>query len=148
MPWTAYKAGVSPFVTFFGALGVPYIGDVMNIIVLTAALSSLNSGLYSTGRILRSLAMGGSAPSFMGKMNTQKVPYGGFVVTLVIYAVGVGLNYALPSKVFDIVLNIASLGIVSTWAFIVVCQMLLRRAIKRGEVPAVEFRMPFAPFSS
>jgi L-asparagine permease len=62
MPWTAYKAGVSPFVTFFGALGVPGIGTVMNLVVLTAALSSLNSGLYSTGRVLRSLAMGGSAP--------------------------------------------------------------------------------------
>jgi L-asparagine permease len=49
MPWTAYKAGVSPFVTFFGALGVPGIGTAMNVVVLTAALSSLNSGLYSTG---------------------------------------------------------------------------------------------------
>jgi L-asparagine permease len=76
------------------------------------------------------------------------VPYGGIVMTLVIYLIGVGLNYVVPSKVFEIVLNIASLGIVSTWGFIVVCQMLLRRAIKRGEVPAVEFRMPFAPFSS
>ncbi len=77
MPWTAYKAGVSPFVTFFGALGVPGIGTAMNLVVLTAALSSLNSGLYSTGRVLRSLAMGGSAPPFVSRMNAAKVPYGG-----------------------------------------------------------------------
>jgi L-asparagine permease len=120
----------------------------MNIVVLTAALSSLNSGLYSTGRVLRSLAMGGSAPPFVGKMNAAKVPYGGIVVTLVIYLIGVILNYLVPSEVFEIVLNIASLGIVSTWGFIVICQMMLRRAINRGEVPAVAFRMPFAPFSS
>ena len=93
MPWTAYKAGVSPFVTFFGALGVPGIGTVMNIVVLTAALSSLNSGLYSTGRVLRSLAMGGSAPPFVSRMNAQKVPYGGILVTLVVYLFGVVLNY-------------------------------------------------------
>ena len=148
MPWTAYKAGTSPFVTFFGALGVPYIGTVMNIVVLTAALSSLNSGLYSTGRVLRSLAKGGSAPDFVGRMNEAKVPYGGIIVTLVIYAVGVVLNYMVPSQVFEIVLNIASLGIISTWAFIVICQMLLRRAINRGEVPAVSFKMPFAPFTA
>ena len=148
MPWTAYHARTSPFVTFFGALGVPGIGTVMNIVVLTAALSSLNSGLYSTGRVLRSLAMGGSAPSLVAKMNKQKVPYAGILVTLVIYFIGVILNYLVPSQVFEIVLNIASLGIVSTWAFIVVCQMMLRRAIKRGEVPAVSFRMPFAPLSS
>lgn len=49
----------------------------MNIVVLTAALSSLNSGLYCTGRILRSMAMGGSAPSFMAKMSRQHVPYAG-----------------------------------------------------------------------
>jgi L-asparagine permease len=148
MPWTAYHAGTSPFVTFFGALGVPGIGTVMNIVVLTAALSSLNSGLYSTGRVLRSLAMGGSAPPFVSKMNAAKVPYGGIIVTLVIYLIGVILNYVVPSQVFEIVLNIASLGIVSTWGFIVICQMMLRRAINRGEVPAVSFRMPFAPFSS
>jgi L-asparagine permease len=148
MPWTAYKAGTSPFVTFFGALGVPGIGTVMNIVVLTAALSSLNSGLYSTGRVLRSLAMGGSAPPFVAKMNAAKVPYGGILVTLVIYFVGVILNYVVPSQVFEIVLNIASLGIVSTWGFIVICQMRLRGEINRGKIPAVDFRMPFAPVSA
>ncbi len=58
----------------FSKLGVPYIGSVMNIVVLTAALSSLNSGLYSTGRILRSMSMGGSAPKFMSKMSRHHVP--------------------------------------------------------------------------
>ena len=81
-------------------------------------------------------------------MNAAKVPYGGIVVTLVIYLIGVGLNYLVPSKVFEIVLNIASLGVVSTWAFLVVCQMLMRRAINRGEIEPVAFRMPFAPFTS
>ncbi|MBN8899517.1 MAG: amino acid permease, partial [Rhodospirillales bacterium] len=121
LPWTAYHAGTSPFVTFFSRLGVPGIGSVMNLVVLTAALSSLNSGLYSTGRVLRSLAMGGSAPRYVAKMNAAKVPYSGILVTLVIYAFGVFLNYLVPSKVFEIVLNISSLGVVSTWVFIVVC---------------------------
>ena len=148
MPWSAYKAGTSPFVTFFGALGVSGIGTIMNIVVLTAALSSLNSGLYSTGRVLRSLAMGGSAPKFVGRMSAQKVPYGGIIVTLVIYLLGVGLNYVVPSQVFEVVLNIASLGIVSTWGFIVVCQMKLRGMTNRGEAAPVDFRMPLAPFTS
>ncbi len=148
LPWTAYKAGVSPFVTFFGALGVPGIGSVMNVVVLTAALSSLNSGLYSTGRVLRSLAMGGSAPPFVAKMNVHKVPYGGILVTVAIYLIGVVLNYIVPSSVFEIVLNIASLGIVSTWGFIIICQMMFRRAVNRGELQGVDFRMPFAPLTS
>jgi L-asparagine permease len=142
LPWTAYKAGTSPFVTFFSSLGVPGIGSVMNLVVLTAALSSLNSGLYSTGRVLRSLAMGGSAPKLVSKMSPQGVPTSGILVTLVIYAFGVVLNYYVPSKVFEIVLNISSVGVVSTWAFIVVCQMKLRAAQDRGEIARVPFRMP------
>ncbi len=148
LPWTAYKAGVSPFVTFFGALGVPGVGAVMNLVVLTAALSSLNSGLYSTGRVLRSLAMGGSAPQFVGRMNAQNVPYGGILVTLAVFLVGVVLNYLVPSRVFEIVLNIASLGVISTWAFIVICQMQLRKAQDAGKIARVTFRMPLAPYSS
>jgi L-asparagine permease len=120
----------------------------MNLVVLTAALSSLNSGLYSTGRVLKSLATGGSAPPFVSRMNAQKVPYGGILVTLIVYLFGVVLNYLVPSQVFEIVLNIASLGIVSTWGFIIVCQMKLRQAQDRKAVPRVSFRMPMAPFSA
>jgi L-asparagine permease len=148
LPWTAYKAGESPFVTFFAALGVPGIGTVMNIVVLTAAMSSLNSGLYSTGRVLRALAMGGSAPQFLARMNSHSVPFAGILVTVAIYIVGVVLNYLVPSEVFEIVLNIASLGIISTWGYIVVCQMMLRRATIRGEVAPVPFKMPGAPVTS
>ena len=148
LPWSAYQAGQSPFVTFFSKLGVPYIGSIMNIVVLTAALSSLNSGLYCTGRILRSMAMGGSAPSFMAKMSHQHVPYAGILATLVVYVVGVFLNYLVPSRVFEIVLNFASLGIIASWAFIIVCQMRLRKAIKEGKAADVSFKLPGAPFTS
>ena len=95
LPWTAYHAGVSPFVTFFQALGIPGVGTIMNIVVLTAALSSLNSGLYSTGRVLRALSLGGSGPQMLSKMNKSSVPYMGILTTLSVYLVGVGLNLSL-----------------------------------------------------
>lgn len=148
LPWNAYQAGQSPFVTFFSKLGVPYIGSIMNIVVLSAALSSLNSGLYSTGRILRSMSMGGSAPAFMSKMSSHKVPWAGILVTIGVYVLGVVLNYYVPSQVFEIVLNVASLGIISSWGFIVVCQMRLRKAIKEGKAEDVSFKLPGAPFTS
>ncbi|QDY42646.1 L-asparagine permease [Candidatus Pantoea soli] len=148
LPWNAYQAGQSPFVTFFTKLGVPYVGSIMNIVVLSAALSSLNSGLYSTGRILRSMSMGGSAPQFMSKMSKQQVPYAGILVTIAVYVVGVVLNYYVPSQVFEIVLNVASLGIISSWGFIIVCQMRLRKAIKEGKAEEVGFRLPWAPVTS
>ncbi|VAX76228.1 L-asparagine permease [Serratia symbiotica] len=148
LPWHAYQAGQSPFVTFFSKVGVPYIGSIMNIVVLTAALSSLNSGLYSTCRILRSLSMGGSSPKFMAKMSSQQVPYVGILVTCGIYVIGVFLNYFVPSQVFEMVLNSASLGIISSWSFIILCQMRLRKAIKEGHAEPVSFKMPGAPFTA
>lgn len=148
LPWNAYSAEESPFVTFFTRLGVPYAGDIMNIVVLTAALSSLNSGLYSTGRILRAMSLGGSAPKFMSNMSRQHVPYAGILATLGVYVIGVWLNYLVPSRVFEIVLNMASVGIIASWAFIMVCQLCLRRAIKQGRAKPVSFRLPGAPFTS
>lgn len=133
VPWCCWfcccperiPVGQSPFVTFFSKLGVPYVGSIMNIVVLTAALSSLNSGLYSTGRILRSMSMGGSAPKFMSKMSKQQVPYAGILATLVVYIFGVFLNYLVPSQVFEIVLNVAALGIIASgpllWCVRCVC---------------------------
>lgn len=148
LPWNVYSAGESPFVTFFTAIGSPGNGSIMNVVVLTAALSSLNSGLYSTGRVLRSLSMGGSAPPLLARLNRHSVPFAGIMITVSFYAVGVVLNYLVPTRVFEIVLNVASLGILSTWAFILVCQLKLRQAVKRGEAQPVSFRMPGAPFTT
>ncbi|CAM5598187.1 Putrescine transporter PotE [Streptomyces violarus] len=81
LPWNKYTAGESPFVTVLSNIGIPAAGDVMNLVVLTAAMSSLNSGLYSTGRILRSMAMAGSAPRFTSVISRSQVPYGGILLT-------------------------------------------------------------------
>lgn len=75
-------------------------------------------------------------------MSRHHVPYAGILATLAVYVVGVFLNYLVPSQVFEIVLNIASLGIIASWGFIVVCQMRLRKAIKEGKAAQVSFRMP------
>ncbi|MHC0613674.1 amino acid permease [Komagataeibacter oboediens] len=148
LPWTAYHGGTSPFVTFFEALGVPGVDTIMNIVVLTAALSSLNSGLYSTGRVLRAMAMGGAAPQSLARLNASSVPANGIWLTVAVYLVGVVLNYIVPSQVFEIVLNMAAIGIISTWAFIVLSQMKLRQAVRSGRIASAGFEMPGAPFTS
>ena len=84
----------------------------------------------------------------MAKMSRQQVPWAGILATLVVYVVGVFLNYLVPSQVFEIVLNFASLGIIASWGFIMVCQMRLRRAIKEGKTADVSFKLPGAQFTS
>lgn len=148
MPYTAYSAGVSPFVTFFDSIGISGAGPIMNMVVLTAVISSLNSGLYSTGRILHSLAIAGSAPKFAARMNRAGVPYGGIVITAVVTVFGVILNAIVPEQAFEIALNLSALGIISAWAIIVLCQIRLQKWAKKGLLERPSFRMPGAPFTS
>lgn len=147
LPWSSYTKDQSPFVTVLSHLGVPAADSVMNLVVLTAALSSLNSGLYSTGRILRSMAMAGSAPKFTGVMNRNHVPYGGILLTAAVCVLGVGLNYLVPKEAFDIVLNFAAIGILATWAIIVLCHLLFVRRARRDGVERPSFRLPFSPWT-
>ncbi|MGV9881379.1 amino acid permease [Streptomyces sp. NPDC003006] len=145
LPGAVYSADQSPFVTVLSKIGVPAAGDVMNLVVLTAAMSSLNSGLYSTGRILRSMAMAGSAPKFTAKMNKSQVPYGGILLTAGVGVLGVGLNSIVPGKAFEIVLNVASLGIISTWVIIMICHLAFVRRSKEGAFERPKFRLPGNP---
>ncbi|MGE2689977.1 amino acid permease [Mycolicibacterium pulveris] len=147
MPYTSYSADESPFVTFFSSIGVSGAGAIMNLVVLTAAFSSLNAGLYATGRILRSMAMNGTAPKFTARMSSRGVPYGGICLTASIGLLGVLLNGVVPTMAFEIVLNVAALGILSSWAMIVICQLQLLRWSKLGRLARPSFRMWGAPYT-
>ncbi len=147
LPYTSYKAGESPFVTFFGSIGIEGVDVIMNLVVLTAALSSLNAGLYSTGRILRSMSLAGSAPGFAGKISRNGVPFGGILLTGFVTLAGVGLNAIVPDQAFEIVLNMAAIGIVSAWGMIVLCQLRLQAWAKKGILARPAFRMPGAPYT-
>ncbi|EXU69422.1 L-asparagine permease [Streptomyces sp. PRh5] len=147
LPSGSYSGDESPFVTVLSKIGVPAAGGVMNLVVLTAAMSSLNSGLYSTGRILRSMAMSGSAPKFTGTMSRTHVPYGGILLTAFFCVLGVGLNYVVPDKAFEIVLNFAAIGILSTWAIIMLCHLLFWRRARAGQVSRPGYRLPGSPYT-
>lgn len=152
LPYTAYKDGESPFVTFFSSIGSPetgaLAGSIMNLVVLVAALSSLNAGLYSTGRILRSMSINGSAPRFTAVMSKNGVPYGGILLTAAITIMGVGINAIWPSRAFEIALEVAAIGIVGGWMTIVLCHIKFVSWAKKGIVTRPTFRLFAAPFTS
>ncbi|GAS99581.1 amino acid permease-associated protein [Mycolicibacterium canariasense] len=147
LPYTEFHKGESPFVTFFSKIGVPAAGGIMNLVVLTAAMSSLNAGLYSTGRILRSMAMNGSGPAFTAKMNRNGVPFGGIALTGALTLLGVVLNLFVPEDAFNIALDLSALGIISTWAMIVACQLQLYRWERKGILQRPKFRLPGTPYT-
>jgi L-asparagine permease len=148
LPYTDFNSKTSPFVTFFAKLGIHGAGTIMNLVVLTAAFSSLNAGLYSTGRILRSMSMNGSAPSIASRMSTGGVPYVGILATGTIALAGVGLNAIVPAQAFNIVLNVSALGTMCAWATIILCQLQLWRWSREGKMERPSFRLFGAPYTS
>ena len=148
LPYNAYSSSESPFTTFFSGIGVPHAGDIMQVVVLTAALSSLNAGLYATGRTLRSMALVGEGPSFAARLNKHHVPYGGLIITASLGLVGVVINAYVPEKAFNIVMDLAGIGIAGTWAMILISHLAFLRKVRRGEERRPGFRMPGAPYTN
>ncbi|MRH89358.1 amino acid permease [Nocardia sp. SYP-A9097] len=148
LPYTDFRSGTSPFVTFFAKLGIHGAGSAMNLIVLTAAFSSLNAGLYSTGRILRSMSMNGSAPALASRMTKGGVPYVGILATATVALFGVGLNAIVPQRAFEIVLNMSALGTIAAWGAILLCQLKLWQWSRQGLVERPKFRLMGAPYTS
>ncbi|MGN7859621.1 amino acid permease [Microbacterium sp. 22303] len=147
LPTSEFTPGISPFVTVFGRMGIPWMANVIQAILIVAAMSSLNSGLYTTGRVLRSLGMAKQAPGFTLKMSQSGVPWAGIVMTAVVYVFGSILNAVSPDA-FEIALEAASIAVVFTWGTIFICQLRLRRLSDRGVLPASTFRAPGTPWTS
>ena len=147
LPTTEYKSGISPFVTVFGRMGLDWMATLIQAVLIIAAMSSLNSGLYSTGRVLRSLGIAKQAPGFTLKMSGSGVPWAGIVMTSVVFVLGAILN-ALTPDAFEIALEAAAIGVVFTWATIFLCQLRLRQLSDKGVVPPSSFQAPGSPWTS
>jgi len=147
LPTTEYKSGTSPFVTVFERMGMTWMSQLIQAVLIVAALSSLNAGLYSTGRVLRSLGMSKQAPRFCLKMSESGVPWAGIVMTSVVYVFGSLLNFLAPDA-FEIALEAAAIGVIFTWGTIFASQLRLRKLSDAGVIPASPFRMPGYPYTS
>lgn len=147
LPTSEYKAGISPFVTVFEKLGIEWMAAAIQAVLIIAAMSSLNAGMYSTGRVLRSLGMSKQAPEFTLKMSKSGVPWAGIVMTGAVMALGAVLNAFVPNA-FELAIEATAIMIVFTWATIFACQLRLRYLINRGVIPPTPFPAPGYPWTS
>lgn len=147
VPWTEFQPGVSPFVAAFGKIGIPAAAGIINFVVLTAALSSCNSGMYSTGRMLRDLALRGQAPGRMAGLNRRQSPAAAVSASALLMGAGVLLNAVAPGKAFTYITSVATVCGIWTWAVILACQLRYRAAWRSGRLPAPSFRAPAGAWS-
>jgi AAT family amino acid transporter len=148
VPWTELSPDTSPFVFVFDKMRVPAAASIINLVVITAATSSCNSGIFSTGRMLYSLAQRGQAPSVLARLSRQHVPAMGIHVSAAVMLVAVALNYAVPEKAFVWVTSISTIGTLWTWGIIMVAHRNYRRAVAAGRARPSSFRLPGAPYAN
>ncbi|MGI5482779.1 amino acid permease [Streptomyces lavendofoliae] len=122
------------YVAALDSIGIPHAGQIMNVIVLTAVLSCLNSGLYTASRMAFSLGERGDAPRVFAKANAKGVPTAAILASVAFGFAAVYFNYAFKDTVFDFLLS--SSGAVALFVWLVICFTQLRmRGILLREVP-------------
>ncbi len=147
-PWNEIGANGSPFVLMFEKIGIGPAAGIINFVVLTAALSSCNSGIFSTGRMLFNLAQQKQAPNSFSKISRSGVPSKAIIFSAVLLLVGVVLNYLVPEKVFIWVTSISTFGAVWTWGIILLSQLKFRKTLTKGEVSRLSYKALFYPVGS
>ncbi|MBM4792027.1 amino acid permease [Streptomyces sioyaensis] len=147
LPWNSPAiAKKGSYVAALDSIGIPHAGQIMNVIVLTAVLSCLNSGLYTASRMAFSLGQRGDAPKSFARTNSRGVPQAAIVASVLFGFIAVGFNYLWPTTVFQFLLN--SSGAVALFVWLVICfsQLRMRGIIQRENPEKLLVRMWLFPY--
>ncbi|MFH8733203.1 MULTISPECIES: amino acid permease [unclassified Streptomyces] len=147
LPWNDKSiAKDGSYVAALNSIGIPHAGQVMNVIVLTAVLSCLNSGLYTASRMAFSLGQRGDAPKAFAKTSKNGVPQAAILGSVVFGFVAVWFNYQWPDTVFNFLLN--SSGAVALFVWLVICftQLKMRGMILREQPEKLVVKMWLFPY--
>lgn len=144
-PWTQIGSQGSPFVQIFDSLGIGSAATILNIVVISAAVSAINSDIFGAGRMLYGMAKQGQAPRGFGMVSRNGVPWMTVVVMSAALLLGVVLNYLIPESVFVLIASIATFATVWVWLMILLSQVAMRRKMSKEEAAALKFPVPFWP---
>ena len=145
-PWNEVGKEASPFVQIFEGAGFTSMANVLNFVVLTAAVSVYNSAIYSNSRMLYGLAKSNNAPKFFEKLSRRGVPVNGILVSSGITLLAAVLNYLLPDEVFMYMMSIVTGAVVTSWGLIVLTHLKFRHHCDAvGIVP--KFKSLLYPFA-
>jgi len=149
-PWDQTGTGLnaSPFVQAFRAAGIPYASGIMNLVVITAALSSSNTDLYLTSRMLFSLSRGGYVPGWIGKVSGNGVPLRALAISTAGMAAAILLAIYAPGKAFLALYGVAVAGMFFVWIVVLLTHIAFRRALGAERVKRLPMRISFYPYST
>ncbi|WP_223488492.1 amino acid permease [Pseudomonas sp. A-RE-19] len=146
-PWQQIGSQGSPFVQIFDNLGISSAATILNIVVISAAVSAINSDIFGAGRMMYGLAQQGHAPKGFARLSRNGVPWMTVVVMSAALLLGVLLNYLIPENVFLLIASIATFATVWVWLMILFTQVAMRRSMSREQVAQLKFPVPFWPYA-
>src|SRR6202790_3640780 len=146
-PWNTVRSGESPFTLALNTMHVPWAGEIMTVIILTAVLSCMNSAFYVSSRVLFILAAHGDAPKGLVKLNARKVPVGSVLMGSL--AGFLGILAATEAKgVFDFLVSSSGALAVYIYMAIAAAQITLRKRRERNGEPLPPVVMWLFPWLS
>ena len=129
IPWNNINPEESPFVRLFALIGIPFAAGIINFVVLTAAASSCNSGIFSNSRMLFGLSNQKQAPPIFEKTNKNGVPHIAILVSCALLLISALLNYIIPNAtlVFTYITTVSTVLFLVVWALIIVAYINYHR---------------------
>jgi AAT family amino acid transporter len=147
VPWNQVGLGESPFVRVFQTAGIPAAAALMNFVVLTAALSSVNCNLYLTSRMIFSLARGGYAPAPLGRLSKRGTPVPALLVSSAGMVAALFFDHWLHASAYLYMMGAAFFGGIFVWLMILLTHLFFRRATARSHPPPLRLA-PRGPWTS
>ncbi|MDY5628640.1 amino acid permease [Limosilactobacillus coleohominis] len=144
-PWNLLSAHTSPFVMVFKDIGISGAADIINFVVITAAASSCNSALYTTGRMLAELTSKSPNPKVrkISHISRFQVPTLAILISAILITFSAALNYLIPGSVFTLISGVATTSFLFIWGAIVITHLIFRKKCPKEST----FKMPFSPIS-
>ncbi|WP_225999795.1 amino acid permease [Paenibacillus sp. BJ-4] len=146
-PWNEIVPGESPFVQVFTAIGITAAGGIVNFVVLTSAASACNSAIFSTSRMVFSMAKDSNAPSSLSRLNSRKVPSNALLFSSIVILIAIILNYVMPEGVFTLITSVSTVCFIFVWGITIISHLRYRRT--RPELARLNtFKLPLYPLSN
>lgn len=147
-PWNQLDVNGSPFVSIFSSMGLGEAAGIINFVVITAALSSCNTGIYTGARTLMSLAESRQAPALFNEVSKNGMPNKAIIATVIVPAIGVIMNYLMPDKVFIYMTSGATFIVLLIWIAILVVQIIFRKGLNRQQRNKLSYKAILWPYGS
>jgi len=141
VPWNDSVRMAHPYVSVMDALQIPAAATMMSIVVLTAVLSALNSGLFASSRMLMALARHADAPAPFSRLDRRGVPVAAILASTAFGYVTVVMSYLSPDRVFAFLVNSYGTVAIFVYVLIAVAELRLRRRLERDAPARLLVRM-------